>query len=60
MKLKEHIRNLKELKRLTCMDCEMRKAKVSCCTSKIDDFRLCCYIVSLNFAIDLLKELDKK
>ena len=56
----KHIKNLKELKRLTCQDCEMRKTGASCCVCATDNYKLCDYIVSLNFAIELLEQLNKE
>lgn len=57
MTLAEHIRNLKELKKNVCNECSMRKKEIACCVSKIDDFRLCDYIVSLNFATHSIEYL---
>ena len=54
---KKHIQNLKELKRLTCLNCGMKKAGVSCC---VVDSRFCDYIVSLNFAIEILEQIHKE
>ena len=56
--MQEHIKNLKELKVLTCLDCKAKKQGWACCVSKMDEFRLCDYIQSLNFAIDMLQTLQ--
>jgi len=53
-----HIKTLKELKRITCQDCHAKKAGYACCVSDIDNFRLCSYIKSLNFAIELMEKLQ--
>jgi hypothetical protein len=57
--MNETIQNLKELKLLFCLDCKMRQDGVSCCVCSIEP-RLCDYIVSLNFAIDLLEKIDSE
>jgi len=56
--MEEHINTLKELKKIFCEDCDMRKQGISCCVSKTDDFRLCDYIISLNLAIELLEKIN--
>jgi len=56
--MKNHIENLTELKRLTCLECNTKKQGWACCVSKINDFELCDYIQSLNFAIDILQTLQ--
>jgi hypothetical protein len=57
--MKEKIQNLKELKRLFCLDCKMRQNSVSCCVCGIEP-RLCDYVVSLNFVIELLEKIDSE
>ena len=52
--LKKHIDTLLELRKVFCSDCEMRKARVSCCVGDFEDSRPCEYIVSLQFAIAIL------
>lgn len=56
--LDKHIENLKGLRKVFCLDCNMRKAGVSCC----QDFepRLCDYILSLKYTIELLEGLQKE
>lgn len=53
-----YIKNLKELKNITCLECDMKANNISCCTDPIEP-RLCCYIESLNFAIKLMEALEE-
>jgi len=59
MDINKHIENLRELNRVTCQDCEMRKAGVSCCRDPLSNYRKCDYIISLNYAIETLKVLQE-
>ena len=59
IKMKKHIENLKELKRITCLDCSARKKGWACCISKLDNFKLCQEIISLDYAIEMLQVIQK-
>lgn len=56
--LNSHIVNIKEVKRLFCIDCEEKKREIAICMCPIAG-DICPYIKSLNFAIELLERIKE-
>jgi hypothetical protein len=57
--MENHIKTLKELQKVFCLDCKEKRLGFAICTCGIEP-KPCPYIISLKYAVEMLEHIKKE